>query len=347
MEESEASCDGVPMSQTLRETFGVDEQLHEQGPSEHLNHGHQPTHTVVGLVSGNLEVGALLRIANAVDIPLPAGARTTAANPAVPGAGMPCVNGPLFGRWIKDPSNEPGFMGLAYPETYFSGECEFTPLGEPRAKARQPKLKDYLEHVLKSRLRLSQHPTYGYFWFQTMRTKALSKVAGVYVDINYADMTRGELKAKMNDPDPDVRNRVMNGMRGHTADIPGTAGYHRGKRIELRGLINHYEFTLGGSAAFFPTMTSADVHSYALHSTLALLRDPTADISDVASLGGWQSRFDNLANDPRGAQYMAAQLLLKVNELAMATLLGVDESELLHMIRCEWQGRTQVRCHVS
>ena len=43
---------------------------------------------------------------------------------------------------------------------------------------------------------------------------------------------------------------------------------------------------------------------------------------------------------------MAAQLLLKVNELAMATLLGVGVSELLHMIRCEWQGRTQVRCHI-
>ena len=113
-----------------------------------------------------------------------------------------------------------------------------------------------------------------------MRTKALSKVAGAHVDINYADMTRGELKAKMNDPDPDVRNRVMNGMRGCTADMPGTAGYHRSKRIELRSLINHYEFTLG------PTMTSADVHSYAVHSTLALLRDPTADVSG-RSISWW------------------------------------------------------------
>ena len=44
----------------------------------------------------------------------------SAENPGAPGAGMPCVDAPVFGPPVKDPSSDPGFMALAFPELFFS-----------------------------------------------------------------------------------------------------------------------------------------------------------------------------------------------------------------------------------
>ena len=151
---------------------------------------------------------------------------------------------------------------------FIGNECEFTPLGEPRPGKRQPRLPACLEHVLKSQLRVAQHPTFAHFWYQRMRSKDISKVAGVCVDVNCSNLTRGELQNVVSHKDPKVRHKVMNALRGCTANIPGSAGHHRSKRIQLRSLVNHCEFVLGGSAVFFPTLTSADLHSCAVHSTL-------------------------------------------------------------------------------